>query len=195
MDKKYIFYKDEGSAFERVIKTLNLFYNDIPPNSVKPSNGVMIQEQLDLFKSNYSIVQNALTEFSKSLGSDLIVSSSSQVELAREAQPSSSIDPDSSIGRQRDECQRALNKLAALQFQLRTLRRCVRLLLKENVMGETGIVKIALLIGALRDKLTGIVKEHEINNKEVLFKQLADALQKHHETMSSFLNILFDNQK
>ena len=97
-----------------------------------------------------------------------------------------------------EKCQHVSDNLAALQFQLMSLRRCERTLFKHSSGdGESEYLKIALLIRALFERLVSIASELEDRpneNDERLLTRLAEELQNHNQGLSDKLDILLGGE-
>ena len=158
----YIFVqKAQLQKFEQVSEILISAYKSLPPAPVKNSPKVMIRQQFDFFEQSFNNLQNSLRK------------------------PS-----DTSIRTMREECQRVSVKLAGLQFQLMSLRRCERTLFKDSGDGESGLIKIALVTRAFYEKLASIASDGARGNSEGLLLRLEEELQSHHKKVSDILNAL-----
>ena len=160
--------KAQCPKFEIVSEILISALNLLPPAPVKNSPKLQIRQQFDFFEQSFKKLQNSLRK------------------------PS-----DPSIITMKEECQRVSDNLAALQFQLMSLRRCERTLFKDSGDGESGLVKIALLTRALYKRLASIASElgdKTNGNSEKMLSRLAEELQSHHQEVSDKLDALLDGE-
>ena len=140
----------------------------LPPAPVKNSPKDLIRQQFDFFQQSFKKLQNSLRKLS-----------------------------DPSIKTMKEEFQRVSDNLAALQFQLMSLRRCERTLFKDSGDGESGLLKIALLTRALYERLASIateLRDKGDGNSEMMLTRLAEELQSHHQEVSDKLDALSDGE-
>jgi hypothetical protein len=80
------------------------------------------------------------------------------------------------------ECKSAAIALAAVQFQLETLRHSISLIIENN---ESDLDKLEQIFLRFQNNLASI--ENESSNKEILLKNLGNAFENHHQTIAQKL--------